>query len=68
METIGRKIKRKRLEIELTQEQLAEKVGVATSTICNWENNEEFDPRLSRYMNLVRALGVDPMWLLMERS
>ena len=40
---IGSKIKSARLEKKLTQEQVAELLGVSRQTISNWEN-EKSDP------------------------
>ncbi len=39
---LGAKIKRLRTKHELTQEQLAEKIGIATRTVCGIENGENF--------------------------
>lgn len=53
----------------LTQEQLAEKVGMARNTISNIERNENnngsaADPRLSTIYRLAAALDVPPAVLL----
>ncbi|MDU5211575.1 MAG: helix-turn-helix transcriptional regulator, partial [Clostridium sp.] len=37
---IGKQIKKYRTEIELSQEELAEKIFVSRQTISNWENNK----------------------------
>ena len=39
---LGLKIKRLRAKHKLTQEQLAEKIGIATRTLCGIENGENF--------------------------
>ncbi len=39
---IGSKIKNARLKIELTQEQVAELLGVSRQTISNWENEKSY--------------------------
>ena len=39
---LGLKIKRLRAKHKLTQEQLAEKMGIATRTLCGIENGENF--------------------------
>jgi len=39
---LGAKIKRLRSKYDLTQEQLAEKIQVATRTLCGIENGENF--------------------------
>ena len=39
---IGSKIKAARLEKKLTQEQVAEILGVSRQTISNWENEKSY--------------------------
>ncbi len=39
---LGAKIKRLRAKNKLTQDQLAEKMGIATRTLCGIENGENF--------------------------
>ena len=39
---IGKQIKKYRTEIELSQEELAEKIFVSRQTISNWENNKNY--------------------------
>jgi len=39
---LGAKIKRLRLKHDLTQDELAEKMGLATRTLCGIENGENF--------------------------
>ena len=39
---IGSKLKQARLKIELTQEYVAEQIGVSRQTISNWENNKSY--------------------------
>lgn len=40
--TVGEKLKNARNEAELTQEQLAEKLGVSRQTISSWENERSY--------------------------
>lgn len=39
---IGRKLKESRMKMELTQEYVAEQIGVSRQTISNWENNKSY--------------------------
>lgn len=39
---IGNQIKKYRMQLELSQEQLSEKVFVSRQTISNWENNKNY--------------------------
>lgn len=39
---IGSKLKEARMKTELTQEQIADKIGVSRQTISNWENNKSY--------------------------
>lgn len=54
---IGKYIARKRREMNLTQEQLAEKLGVSNKTISKWENGKCM-PDYSVVQNLCEALSV----------
>ncbi len=44
---LGSKIKRARLEKKLTQEQIAELLGVSRQTISNWENEKSYPDIIS---------------------
>ena len=44
---IGSKIKAARLEKKLTQEQVAEILGVSRQTISNWENEKSYPDIIS---------------------
>lgn len=39
---LGKQIKNYRMELELSQEELAEKIYVSRQTISNWENNKNY--------------------------
>ena len=53
--TIGKYISQKRHELNLTQEELAEKLGVSNKTISKWENGKCM-PDYSIIQNLCDAL------------
>ena len=55
--TIGSYIARKRKEQNLTQEQLAQQLGVSNKTISKWENGKCM-PNYSIILRLCDALGV----------
>lgn len=44
---IGQKLKSARVEAGLTQETVAEKIGVSRQTISNWENNRYYPDIIS---------------------
>lgn len=44
---IGTKLKNARNKAELTQEEIAEKIGVSRQTISNWENNKSYPDIIS---------------------
>ena len=39
---IGTKIKEARMEAQLTQEQVADELGISRQTMSNWENNKTY--------------------------
>lgn len=60
---IGIRIARLRESLQLTQQELADKVGVARPTIANWETGRK-EPRGELAVRLARVLGVSPAYLL----
>ena len=60
---IGSKIKRARLEKKLTQEQIAELLGVSRQTISNWEN-EKFYPDIISVIKMSECYDVSLDYLL----
>lgn len=61
---VGELIKKKRLERGMTQEELAEKVGVKKSAVAKWENGRVSEIKRSNLKMLSEALGVNPNELL----
>lgn len=47
---IGTRLKEKRIEMKLTQEQLSEKLGVSRQTISSWENGRSYPDIISVVM------------------
>jgi phage repressor protein C with HTH and peptisase S24 domain len=64
METIGDRIKKKRLELKLTQTALAKVIGVERAAVSQWENGQTKDLKAENLINVSDALGVSPKWLV----
>ncbi len=60
---VGHQISVARQSMGLTTAQLAQRVGVKTSTLENWEN-ERSSPRANRLVQLAGILGVPLAWLM----
>ena len=63
---VGELIKKTRMEKGLTQEELADKVGVKKSAVAKWENGRVSEIKRSNLKNLADALGLNPNELLGE--
>ena len=61
--TIGQSIQKKRKSLGMTQKELAEKVGVATITIQQYERNVR-EPKFEIVKRIAKALGVSQFDLL----
>jgi transcriptional regulator with XRE-family HTH domain len=55
--TLGERIKARRVELGLTQAQLAEKAGVRQPTLSIWESDSG-SPQLAKLTSVAAALGV----------
>ena len=55
MEKLGAKIKRRRKELDLTQQELGKRVGVSHVTISQWESDTN-QPKTENFLNLSHAL------------
>ncbi len=60
---VMREIKRLRIQNEITQEELAEKIGVCWITLFRWENGKG-TPEIALIPKFARELGVTPEELL----
>lgn len=57
IDTLGAKIRRSRRDKEMSQDELAQKVGVTQSTLCTWENSgKDIKIRVRELLLLARAL------------
>ena len=59
--SIGKLIKRKRLEKGLTLEQVAKKVGVGKSTVSKWERGAILNMKKDKLDALSLILDIDPL-------
>ena len=63
---VGDRLKDLRVELALTQEELAKKAGVGKNTVNRIERNET-EPHMSTIRKLAGALGVEPARLVKGR-
>lgn len=66
MNTIGSKIKKLRLEKDLTQEELAVKAGIPYATLIKIENDSVKNPTINTLQKLAQALEVSVDELLIK--
>ena len=66
--TFGEKLRKYRKEKKLTQKQLADIVGVAATTIVNYENGTTYPQDRKVYSKLADALGIDADFLHNEND
>jgi transcriptional regulator with XRE-family HTH domain len=62
---VGKRVRRLRNELALTQAELAEQVGITVTTLARIERNEA-QPRPKTRRRLAEALGVSPRELLQD--
>ena len=53
-------IRSRRKNLNMTQKELAEKVGVSMNTVARWERGET-EPSFSDFLKLCAVLGMNPM-------
>ncbi len=61
--TIGEMIKNRRIELNMTQLDLAETVGTTTATISRWESGDIHKMKRSNMTAIAKALRMDPVIL-----
>ena len=64
---IGKQIKEKRLELNMTQNELAESLNVSRSTVSNWEIERNY-PDIQSIVSLSKILNIPLEILLQEDS
>ena len=65
--TIGEKITQRRLAAHLSQEILAERLGVSTQDVSRWESGEVL-PDAEKLLQLCRVFGISADELLGENA
>lgn len=65
---IGLAIAMRREQIGLTQEELANAVGVSKASVCRWESGDISNMRRDRIQKLADALRISPIDLLDEET
>ena len=63
METLGVRLKQLRKENKITQQQLADAIGVSKTSVIYWEKDENM-PKHESLMALAKILKTTPQWLL----
>lgn len=63
---IGERIKMRRKELNLTQEQVGDSIGVNKSTIQRYENGLFKDLKMPVIQSIARVLKVNPDWLVLK--
>jgi len=61
---LGEKIKNRRLELDLTLEEVGNIVGVSKSTVMKWETGYIENMRRDKIALLAKALHVSPLWIM----
>ena len=64
MERMGDRIARRRKELGLRQQQIADKLGIVRQTVSLWENGHTHDMHGRHLRDLAKILGVEPDWIL----
>jgi len=59
LKTLGDHLRKRRLDLELLQREIAGKLGVDETTICNWETNRT-SPQLRFIPRIIAFLGYHP--------
>ena len=60
LNTLGDHIRSRRLNLDLLQSDVAGKIGVDTTTICNWESNAS-TPAIRNLPAIIQFLGYNPL-------
>lgn len=61
---LGKRIRNRRLELGMTQAELAKKTGVSEATINRYESGDIKNPRQPILLKLIQALKVEPNYLM----
>ena len=61
---MGNRIKQMRLLNDLTQKELADKLGVKTAAVNKWESGAVQNIKRSTIQHMSKIFNVDPVWLM----
>lgn len=61
---LGEKIKKRRLELNMTLEEVGKIVGVTKSTVMKWESGFIENMKRDKIALLAQALKVSPLWIM----
>lgn len=64
MNTLGKRLKNRRIELGLNQKNLADIAGVTNAAVSKWESNGGQSMSAIVAMRLARFLSVNPFWLV----
>lgn len=65
---IGNRIKNRRKELKFTLQEIADMVGVASSTIQRYESGSISQYKLPVLESIAKAINVNPTWLVKENA
>lgn len=61
---MGEKIRQRRLQLKMTQDELAAKIGVQKSAVAKYESGRVQNIKRAMISTLAKALECDPVWLM----
>lgn len=64
MINVGERLKNRRLELDLTLEEVGSLCGVSKSTVMKWENGEIENMKRDKIVLIAKALKVEPIYVL----
>ena len=62
--SIGKKLRDRRIELSLTQRDVANHVGVTEATVSRWESGEIDNMRRDKIASLAKVLQVSPLLIM----
>ena len=65
---VGKRIRQVRIAAGLTQQQIADQVGVTKSSVAQWEGGQTKHLRGENLLKVAQVLNVDPDWLISGRG
>jgi len=64
MRTLGQRLKHRRIELGLSQKNVADIAGVTNAAVSKWESNGGESMSAIVAMRLARFLSINPFWLI----